>query len=63
MYVFSIHTHNWVAYIKSKSSKLSDDEFIRCEDEDWDEVFVNRNEILFYRIVRLKDLPYNNKEW
>lgn len=57
MYIISLNTHNWTAYIKSTSAKLPDGEFIKCEDVDWDVVYVNRKEILFYRITK-----YENKD-
>ena len=55
MYRFTLYTHVWDGILKSTSNKLPDSEFIAVKNAQWDEVYINRNQILFYEVKQIPD--------
>jgi len=39
-------------FLRSTSSRLPDWEFILCKNDKWEEFYINRNQILYYRIIK-----------
>lgn len=62
MYKFKLYTHSWDLYFKSWTSKLPDDEFIKGKNEDGEVFYMNRNQILFYKVWKIEDENLSNSK-
>ena len=52
MYTIKLYTTIGDMFLKSQSRKLPDWEFIACLNDKGEEFFINRNQILYYRILK-----------
>lgn len=60
MYRFTVYSHVWDWTFKSSSKKFPEWEFIEVKNAQWDTLYMNRNQILFYEVKEIKD--ENKKE-
>lgn len=60
MYRLRLRTNVWDCTIKSKSKELPEWEFIEVTGTMW-QVFINRNQILFYDVRKIDEEPKENK--
>lgn len=61
MYKFTLYTHVWDCTFKSLTNKLPDSEFMPVRNAEWKELWLNRNQILFYEVTEIKDGTKENK--
>ena len=52
MYKIKLYTTIGDMFLKYQSKKLPDWEFIACLNDKCEEFFINRNQILYYRILK-----------
>jgi hypothetical protein len=60
--MYRININSWDLYLKSQSHKLPDGEFILCKNSNWETIYVNRNQILYYTVTKIGDDLSNKKE-
>lgn len=54
MYRFTVYSNVWDWTFKSPSKNLPEWEFIEIKNAQWDTLYLNRNQILFYEVKEIK---------
>lgn len=61
MYKIRLFTSQWEFYLTTDAQTLPDGEFIKVKNTNWDTYYINRKEVLAYRVIKHEN--QNDRDW